>query len=110
MNERFDEILLDMSERGVVKNFVLGETPDLDMIEIDWERLMLEFPEWYETFWQAHMETVRDGLAQMVEDGYLESHLDMNPDSETYGEVVYRVTELGALLAEEGFDGGNYSG
>lgn len=105
MDERFDEVMLEMSERGVIKNFVLGDTPDLDMIEIDWERLMIEFPEWYETFWEAHMQTVKDGLMQMVEDGYLESDIDMDPNSENYGEVVYRVTEKGAMLAEEGFDG-----
>lgn len=92
----WDELLLDLSEQGIITEIFMGENPDEDVIAFDWEKLKEYDETIYQVFWDVHQAEVQAALGSLVEQGLLDERLDSD------GEIWYSVPDDVRQAIEDG--------
>lgn len=82
-----DDIVTKLILEGIASPHTIAADGDY-ILDIDWERLELEYPDIYEVLHEAQQEEVRDALNMLEERGLLEV---VGVDSD--GDLVYGTTE-----------------
>jgi hypothetical protein len=86
-----DDVILELSEAGIVKNFTVDDEGNVDRYDIDWDLFRQLHPTMAEFFWEAHLEEVGQVISELADEGFIEMVVVENEDGTI--EEGYRVPD-----------------